>query len=129
MTCTHSANNAALVEIGQMKSDRWMYGDETSDLSASLEAIDHVRQRGVGQAVAVIREKYFLILDEMTDRNQTLTDVAPYSRVDERDPPICGSFAQQFDLLAKLRDRAVTICRLLVVEEVVLHDVRFIAKA
>ena len=53
------------------------------DLSALLEAIDHLGQRRVGQAVAVVGEKDLLILHEMTDRDQPLTDIAPYARIHE----------------------------------------------
>ena len=60
-----------------------MDGDEATNLAALLETVDHVRQRRVGQAVAVIGEKDLVILYEMADRDQTLTDVAPYSRIHE----------------------------------------------
>ncbi len=39
----HSANNAALVEISQMKGDRRVYGYEATDHAAFLETINHVR--------------------------------------------------------------------------------------
>src|SRR5262249_28737519 len=41
LTRAHSPHDSALVEVGQMKGDRRVHGDETSDLTASLEATDH----------------------------------------------------------------------------------------
>ena len=64
----------------------------------------------------------------MTDRNQTLADVTPDSGVHQRDAPIRWSVAQDFDLPAKIRNRTVAVCGLLVVQEVILDDVRPVSK-
>src|SRR5262249_27513384 len=73
----HSAHDPLLVKFGQVKGDRRVYGYEATDLAASLETINHIRQRSVGQAIAVIGKKNILILDEVTDGDQALTNVAP----------------------------------------------------
>ena len=112
-----------------MKVDRRVHGDETANLAALLETFDHLRQRRVGQAVAVVGEENLLVLHEMPDRHQSLTDIAPDSGVDQRNAPIRRRFAQDFDLLAETRNDAVAVCRLLVVQEVVLDDVRLVAEA
>ena len=125
----HCADRAALVETRQMKRDGRMNGDEAGDLSALLESLDHFRQGGVGQAIAVVGEKIFVILHELADGEQTLTDVAPYSGVDQRYTPIRRALAQQLDLVAKLRDRAVAVGDLTIVQKVILHNVRLVAEA
>src|SRR5258708_19964588 len=67
LTRAHLLHNALLIKFGKMKGDWRVYGYETTNLAALFETIDHVRQRCIGQAIAVIGEKNLFVLDEMTD--------------------------------------------------------------
>ena len=58
----HCADRAVLVEARQMERDGRVNGDEAGDLSALLESLDHFRQGGVGQAIAVVSEKILFVL-------------------------------------------------------------------
>ena len=98
-------------------------------LPLCLELVDHLVQIDVGQAVAVIGEKHLLALDVIADGPEALADIAPYAGVDQRDAPIFRQRAEEFDLLAMLRDDAIGIGLRPVVQEEVLDDVGFIAKA
>src|SRR5689334_6104740 len=71
---TDALHRSRLVELCEMKADRRMNRDEAGDLAALLEALDHLRQGSVGQAVAVIGEEHLLVLDEMFDREQSFAD-------------------------------------------------------
>src|SRR5262245_6064271 len=62
------------------------------------------------------------------DGEQTLADVAPHARVNQRDPPIGWPFAKNFDFAAVLRHHAVTVARCPVVEKVVLDYACLVAK-
>ena len=106
-----------------------MNGDEAADLAAVLKALDHVRQRRVGQPVAVIGEKDLFVLQRDASRPQALANVAPDSGVDERDAPVRRPFTQNFDLLAEIRNDAVVVRRLLVVQKIILDDIGLVAKA
>src|SRR4249920_4235458 len=101
-----------------MEADRRMNGDKTADLTTLLEAIDHVRQRGVGQSIAVVRQKDLFVLDEMSDRYESFPDIAPRSSVHERNAPVWERFAQTLDPLAEIRDDAIARRRLLVAQEI-----------
>ena len=79
-----------------MKAERRMNRDKATDLAALLEALDHVRQRRVGQSIAVIGEKDLLVRDEMFHRHQAFADIAPDSGVDQRDAPIWRRLAREF---------------------------------
>ena len=46
-----------------METDRRMDGYETTNLAALFETIDHICQRRMGKAVAVIGKKDLFILD------------------------------------------------------------------
>src|SRR6185437_5714877 len=113
----HPAHGALRVEFGEMKRNRRMNGDEAADHVAPLEAIDHVRERSIGESVAVIGKKYFLVMYEMAYSQETLTDVAPYSRVHQRNAPVRRPFAQQLDLRTEMGDGAISARRLLVVQK------------
>ena len=106
-----------------------MNSDKATDLTAFLKAIDHIRQRRVGQSVAVVGEEDFLLLDEMSDRYETFSDIAPDPGIYECNPPIRRPFTQNFDLFAEVRDDAVAVCRRLVVQEILLDDVCLVSEA
>src|SRR6266852_699143 len=55
LTRAHFLHNALLIKFGKMKGDWRVYGYETTNLAALLEAVDHVGQGCVCQAVAVVR--------------------------------------------------------------------------
>ena len=84
-----------------MEADGRVNRNETADCLATLEAVDHVRERRIGQSIAVIGEEHFIILDEMSDRHETLADIAPDASVYERDAPVRRSFTQISTLLPK----------------------------
>src|SRR5580704_6732625 len=102
-----------------MEADRWMNGDKTADLVALLETLDHVIQRSVSQSVAVVREKDLFVLDEMSDRYESLPDIAPSSGVYKCNAPIWWRLTQNLNRLAEIRDDAVAGCRLLVAQKIV----------
>src|SRR5262249_47571754 len=65
----------------------------------------------------------------MPDRHETFPNVAPGASVDKRNAPVWWPFTQNLDLLAELRDHAVAIFRLPIVEEIVLDNVCLVAEA
>src|SRR5262249_40367330 len=115
VTSTHLAHHAIVVKFGKMEGDRWVNGYETANLAAPLEALNHVGKGRISQSVTIVGKKYVLVLDKMTDRKQTLTDVSPYPRVNERNAPVGWLFAQQLYLLAEMRDNTIAIRSLLVI--------------
>src|SRR5262249_42381141 len=117
------------VEFREVEADRGMDGDEAADLSAFLELTNHVRQRRIGEAVAVVGEKHLLVLDEVLDRQQSLSNVSPRAGIDERDAPFRRLFAEDLDLLAEARDDAVAVRGLPIVKKVFLDDVGFVSEA
>ena len=119
----------AVVELGEMEIERRMDRDEAGDLAALLEALDHLRQRRVGQPVAVVGEEHLLVLDEVLHRQQPLADVAPDAGIDQRDAPVRRPVAENLDLRAEVGNDAVAVRRLPVVQEVILDDVGLVAKA
>src|SRR5262245_43867934 len=126
---TQPLDRTTRIKLRQMEADRRMNGDKAADLSALLEHIDHHVQRGITQPIAVVGEKYLFILDKVPDGDEALPDIAPGSRVHERNAPVRWSFTENFDLLAEFGDDAVAARGLLVVQEVVLDDVRLVSKA
>src|SRR5882672_6781933 len=112
-----------------METDRRMDRYETTNLAALFETIDHIWQRCIGQAIAVIGEKNLLILDETTDGNQPLSNISPDSSIHERDAPIRWLFAKYLDLLSEIRDDTIAIRCPLVVQEIVLDDVCLVPEA
>src|SRR2546430_15924001 len=103
-----------------MEADRRVNGNKATDLTALLETINHFRQWRVGQAVAIVCEKDLFVLNEVSDRHESFTNVAPDSSVYKRNTPVWWAFTQNLDLLAELRDHAVAIYRLAIVQEIVL---------
>ena len=78
-----ASDRVGAVELGEVKGKGGVNGNEAADVSASLEALDHLRQRRVGQPVAVVGKKHLFVLDEMPNCDKSLADVAPDARVDE----------------------------------------------
>src|SRR5262249_58668295 len=112
LTRTQPLPGALLDKFEKMETDRRMNGDKTTDLTALLETINHVRQWRVGQAVAIVCQKDLFVLNQMPDRHEPLSNVAPGSGVYKRHAPVRWPFTQNLDLFAELRDHAVAICRL-----------------
>src|SRR5215470_11818715 len=81
MARSQPPHSAPLVKLREMKADRRVDGDKAANLITSLEAIDHLLQRSVGQPIAVIGEKDVLVRDQMPDGQKSLPDVTPGSRV------------------------------------------------
>src|SRR5262245_11705221 len=103
--------------------------DETADLAAFFEAINHVVQWRIRQSIAIVREKDLFILDEMSDCQQSCPDVTPSSRVNKCNAPIWWTFTQYFNLLAEIRYDTIAVRRLFVVQEIILDDVRLVPEA
>ena len=59
-----------------------MHGDETGDFVAFHEPVDHVGEGNVAKTVAVVGQKDLLVFDQMTDREESLTDITPDSGID-----------------------------------------------
>src|SRR5262245_14753317 len=59
---------------------------------------------------------------------KTRADVAPHTRVNQRDPPIGWPFAQNLDLAAVLGHHTIAVARCPVVQKVVLDHARLVAK-
>ena len=68
---------AARLHLDEMQAERGAHCEETGDLAALLEGLDHGRQIDVGEAVAVIGEEHLLALDMRAHGKQALADVAP----------------------------------------------------
>ena len=94
-----------------------------------LNAVDHLVEMHIRQAVAVVGEEVLLVLDVVAHRRETLTDVAPDPGVDQRDAPILLDLGQELDVRALLGHDAVGEDLRLVVEEELLDDVRLVAEA
>jgi hypothetical protein len=62
--------------------------DKRGDLATAFEAVQHFREREIGKAIAVIREKVFLALEEMPHFCQTLANACVEAGVHERDVPV-----------------------------------------
>src|SRR6266700_6254545 len=126
---TYSPNGTLRIEFSKMEADRRMDGNETSDLAALFKPSDHIRQRCIGQSVAIVREKDFLVLDKMPDRNEAFANIAPSSGIHERYSPIHREIANDLNLLAKIRNDAVAIGRLSIVQEKLLDNIGLISEA
>ena len=55
------AQHPVIVKFGKMKAEWRPNCDKAADRFALLEALDHIRQRSVGQSVAVIGKEDFLV--------------------------------------------------------------------
>src|SRR5258708_12477137 len=65
----------------------------------------------------------------MLHRQQSLPDIAPSSCVYKRNAPVWRRLTEDLHLLAEIRDNAVVVCGLLVVEEIILDDRRLLPEA
>ena len=125
----NAAHRAGGVEFGEMEGERRMDGDETGDLAAFLEGLDHFGQGGVAEAVAVVGEEDLFAFDEVPHRDEPLADIAPDAGVDQRDAPFGRLFAEDFDFLAISGNNAVAIGGLLRLEEIFLDHIGLEAEA
>ena len=85
-----------------MEADRRMNRDETADLAALFETLDHICQWCVRQAVAIIGEKDLFILHEVIYRQQSLPDIAPSSGIHKGNAPVRWTFAKISTFFAEI---------------------------
>ena len=52
------------------------------------------------------------MLNKMSNRDETLADIAPGPGIYERNAPVWRPLTQNFDFLAEVRNDAVAVCRL-----------------
>ena len=102
---------------------------KAGDLSTLSKGFDHGRQIHIGEAVAVVGKKHLLALKVRTHSKQTLSDVAPHSRVDHCDTPVPLRIVQGLNAVAAAGDDAVCVDLRPVVEEELLDDVGLVAEA
>src|SRR5262249_22745592 len=112
-----------------MEADRRMDGDETSDTAALFKPREHIWQWRVGEPVTIVGEKDLFVLDKVPDGNEALTDIAPGSGIDERHAPIYRKIANDLDFLAKIRNNAVAVGCLPVIEKKIFDDIGFVSQA
>ena len=112
-----------------MECQRRAHGEEAAGLAGLLEQLDHLRQRRIGQPVAVVGEEHLLVLDVLAHGQQALADVAPDAGVDQRHPPVGQLLAEDLHLAARIRDDAVRIGLLPPIEEEFLDGVGLVAEA
>ena len=125
---TEIAHRILVIELDEVKVE-WRPGrDEAADRLAVLEALYHVRQWRIGQTIAVIGEEDFFVSHEMFHRHQAFADIAPDSRVDQRDAPIRRRFPDDFHLLSEIRNNAIITGRLIVAQKIIFDDIRLIAE-
>src|SRR5262245_34899215 len=108
---TKSPYHPILVKFGQMEIEWRAHGNETPDLAAVLEKVDHVRQSHISQAVAIVCKKYPLAFHELPDGGQSLANVAPNAGIDQVYAPIRGTIAKNFNLAAEFRNNTIAVHR------------------
>src|SRR6266511_151839 len=102
--------------------------EKAGRLPTSQDARDHVRQRCVGEGVAVGGEEDLVVLEVRARGPEPLTDACLQPGVDERDPPILDVAPKQlYPPVAE--EHEVIRHRFVVVEEELLDDVRVVAEA
>src|ERR1700677_2386422 len=112
-----------------MKIEGRMHRETAGNLVSLDELVDHFRQRRVGQAVTVVGEENFLMLNQMSDRHQTLADIRPNARINKGNFQVRRLLAQNFNLLAVIRNDAVAVGPPVRVQKVVLDDVSLVTEA
>src|SRR5690606_28622916 len=115
------------VELYQMEIEGRAHAYETGNLPARLELLDHLRERQVRYAVAVVGQEYLLILDEMANRHQALADIPPDARINQRHTPVRRRFAKQGNIFSKIRDDAVAVRRRVNAQKIVLNDISLVS--
>ena len=89
--------------------------EKAGDLFLCQEVIDLVWERQISEAVDIVSQKDIIILDELSDPQQTLTDVGVLTRIDKSDSPVLDVFAQQLNLLSTVGENEVIRDALVVV--------------
>src|SRR6476659_8046608 len=92
---------AARLHIDEMQAEGRAHREETGDLAACLEGLNHGREIDVGEAVAVIGEEHLLALDMGAHRKQALADVPPQACVDHGDAPVALGIAERLYRVAE----------------------------
>ena len=130
LTRAETLHQSILIEFGEVKIEWRVNGDEAPDLAALLEAINHLRQRRVRQTVAVVGEEDLLVLNEMpytaTSRSPMLRHIPVSTSVTRQSggrSPRISTFLPKSEITQSL------VRCLLVVQEVVLDDVRLVTEA
>ncbi len=127
-TRTH---RSVLVGHHEVRVELRAHGEELHELAAAREGVDHRRQGGVGEPVAVRREEHVLVVEVALDRLQALGDLRLRSGVDERDPPVADVARVELDAgVGPVHpEREVVEQRLVVAEEVLLDHVSLVPEA
>jgi hypothetical protein len=122
------SHSAVRFNVREVEGQRWPDGEETGELAALLEALDHVVQVRVRETIGVVGQKDPLVLHMIANRPQPLADVAPYSRIDEGNAPVLLLLTQEFDIGTIAGHDAVSKNLRPVVQEELLDDVGFVAQ-
>src|SRR5262245_3234062 len=103
-------------------------GNKSSGLATSLQAVNHVRQRGVGEPVTVVGKKQFLILKQMSDSQKQLANVAPNPCIHKCYAPIRWMGSKHFHALAEIGDNKIALGCWFEIQKVIFDHVRLVAK-
>src|SRR5262249_25187370 len=98
-------------------------------LVAACEALGHLIEMHIGQAVAVVGEEDLLILDMFAYSPKPFADIAPDARIDEGDAPVFLWFAEELNIGSAAGDDAIGVLLGPVPEEEILDDVCLVAEA
>src|SRR6266446_224057 len=103
--------------------------EEAGDLALLAEVLEILRQRKIGEPVAVVGEEGRVVSEIAPHRLEALADVGVQTGVGERDLPLVDVPAVERDVLAPARKLEVVRQALVVIEEVLLDEVTSVAEA
>ena len=112
-----------------MISERWAHGEKAGKLPTFLEALHHLVQINVRQAIAVVGKEDLLVLHMFAHGPETLSDIPPDPGIDHRHAPVFLRLAEQLHTAAVTGHDAVRKGLRPIPEEEILNDVSFVAEA
>ena len=120
---------AVVVHVDDVEAVVRPRGEEARRHAGGLRALDHRRQVGVRERVAVAGQEVLVVAEVLAHGAQALADVRVQARVDERDVPVVDVRLEQMDLRAALGQHEVVRHRLAVVRKKLLDGVGLVAEA
>src|SRR5262249_49300824 len=102
---------------------------ETTHFTSLEKVLDVVTEWEVRQPVTVVRQKHLFSVQVRLDSLEPLSDIRLDSRVDKRNVPVVDIAIHQLEFFTPVGQDKVVRHTFVVIQEIVLDNVRFVPKA
>ena len=105
------------------------HAEKAGDLVLLAEVLELLRERQIGETVAVVGQVFLFPFEVLFDCLQPLANIRIHARIGERDAPVVNVAIEEPQVLASGLQGEIVRDTLVVVQEIVLHDIGAIAQA